>query len=42
MNPFNFMKKWRRYRMKYYFVLSLLVFSALIFVNIIFIHRYFK
>ncbi len=41
MNLFNLMKKWRRHRMKYYFILSLLIFSALIFVNFIFIHRFF-
>ncbi|MEK7747882.1 MAG: hypothetical protein AAB300_02240 [Nitrospirota bacterium] len=34
-------KKWRRSRMKYYFIFSLLVFSALVIVNLIFIRRYF-
>lgn len=37
----DLIKKWHRSRMKYYFILSLLLFSALIFVNLIFIHRYF-
>ncbi|MDC4203054.1 MAG: hypothetical protein MPW14_15030 [Candidatus Manganitrophus sp.] len=34
-------KLWRRYRMKYYFVFSLVLFVALILVNFFFLRRFF-
>lgn len=34
-------KLWRRYRMRYYFVFSLLLFVALIVVNLFFLRRFF-
>ncbi len=35
-------KRWKRYRLKYYFVMSVLLFLTLVIVNLVFIHRYFK
>lgn len=32
---------WRRHRMKYYFIFSVILLSALIFANLIFLRRYF-
>lgn len=34
-------KLWRRYRMRYYFIFSVVLFVALIAVNLFFIRRYF-
>lgn len=37
----DLIKKWRRSRMQYYFILSLVLFSVLIFMNVVFMYRYF-